>query len=547
MSADLSRPAALNIPQVVRTVAAGSTSPVLVTRSDARIVFANEAAERLLRCSTATLADAHVDTYLLGAAEVVRIAFARRFSLVVDTTDASWTGNRPLLSRAGAVGPQVDVRVSTVTGEDDSYACISIHAGPETQTQAAGAELAGRAEVEAALDPGGTHPGSGVIVIDVDCFDLVNESLGRACGDQLLSQVSDVLRGLTENDELVARLDGDRFALLVEADRLATRTRAEQVLEAIRTRRWRVGGSVVRLTASAGCSAEPLVSRGEERVLGAETALRHAKEAGRDRVVVHEQAGRERARTTIGWTDRIRTDIENGALVPHFQPILDLRNGAVSHYELLARMRADDGRLIQPNTFIPVAERLGMIGMIDRWAIETAIDVLARSPRGPAGPRIAVNASGRSVGSQQLLDCLHRGLDHHRVDPCRLTVEVTETAAIGSIDAAAAFGDELRRLGVGFALDDFGAGFGNFYYLKHLPLDQVKIDGEFIRSIARSASDQLFVEALVNMAEGLRITTVAEFVTDAEALGVVRRLGIDYAQGFHIGMPAPLEAAVDPA
>ena len=235
----------------------------------------------------------------------------------------------------------------------------------------------------------------------------------------------------------------------------------------------------------------------------------------------------------------------NGGLIAHFQPILEIGTGRISHLELLARLRDTDGSLVEPGIFIPVAERLGMVGWIDRWAVRTALHTLSRWRANPGGPRIAVNASGRSVGSPQLIDCVHESLRRTGLDGSRLVIEVTETAAIGSIESAAEFGEELQRLGVGFSLDDFGTGFGTFYYLKHLPLDQVKIDGEFIREIVSSPSDQAFVTSLVAMAQGRNVKTVAEFVADEEVLSCVRALGIDYAQGFLIGRPQPLVPGPD--
>ena len=525
-------------PSIVESVAAGASDPMLVLGSEARILYANAAAESLFGEPATALAGTPIGTLLRGATEAIVEACSRRFSPVVDTTNPLG-GERPMLTLKGAPPRPVDVRISPVGAEGEMFACVSIRAGADDPG------LAGRSDLAKALEASGPAGplAAGLAVFDVDHFELVNESLGRAGGNRLLSELGELIRSLATGDELAARLEADRFALVVGAG-TDVGDRAEQILEAIRAQRWQIGDSVFRLTASAGaCAVAAGRQSGEQTILNAETALRGAKQAGRDRCQKGHEATRAEALLTIGWTDRIRSAIEDGALIPHFQPILDLHSGRVSHYELLARIREPGGGLIQPDTFIPVAERLGMIGVIDRWAIRTATETLAAWGDRPGAPRIAVNASGRSVGSAQLMSCLQEELWRHGVDAGRLIVEVTETAAIGSIKDAESFGDELRALGVGFALDDFGAGFGTFYYLKHLPLDQVKIDGEFIRGVARSASDQVFVKALVDMAGGLGIRTVAEFVADQATLEVVRDLGIDYAQGFHIGRPTGLAEA----
>lgn len=528
----------LNVPDIVQSVAAGASDPMLVVGVDTRVLYANPAAERLLGTTCEQLHGVTIEHRVRGASEIIERACRRRFSPPLDTSDRGWTGARPALRLDGPGELPVDLRVSTVGAAHELFVCLSIrpqHGSPQTA-------LPGRREVAAAIEAGAAEGPVGLVVIDIDHFELINESLGRASGDRLLAEVGSVIDACARGGELAARLEADRFALVARGNRSELLACGERLLESIRAHRWSIDGSAVRLTASAGiCSASPAEPQGEQTVTGAEAALREAKLSGRDRCAEREALCRDRGPATIDCIDRIRTGIEAGALTAHFQPILDLNSGGISHYELLARMTDEHGELIQPSEFVPIAERMGLIGMIDRWAIRTAVETLAGWPDEPGAPRIAVNASGRSVGSPELLECLHEELARHGVSPDRLIIEVTETAAISSIEDAAAFGDELRALGVGFALDDFGAGFGTFYYLKHLPLDQVKIDGEFIRGIAHSASDQLFVKALVDMARALGVKAVGEYVDDQAALDCLREIGIDYAQGFHIGRPAPLD------
>jgi len=520
-------------PAVVEAVAAGASDAMLITSTDGRIAFANAAAETLLDSDRNALRGTPVNRLLTGISSAIRTISSRRFAPPIDSEEKGWQGAAPILRVPGHEPTPVAIRISSAAAEGVQYACISIR--PES----AGDD---RAAVESAIDR--LEDSGGVIVVDLDHFELVNQGLGRSGGDAVLDDLASALSAAARRGETVAHLEADRFALVTAAADLPGR--AEQLLDAIRSRRVRVGESTVRLTASAGISAvdEPRRS-GEKLLLAAEAAVHTAKEQGGDRSHVERIGAGIKARPGLDWNDRIRSAIEGGGLIAHFQPILEIGTGRISHLELLARLRDPDGSLVEPGIFIPVAERLGMVGWIDRWAVRTAVHTLSRWRANPAGPRIAVNASGRSVGSPQLIDCVHESLRRTGLDGNRLVIEVTETAAIGSIESAAEFGDELQRLGVGFSLDDFGTGFGTFYYLKHLPLDQVKIDGEFIREIVASPSDQAFVTSLVAMARGRDVKTVAEFVADEEVLSCVRALGIDYAQGYLIGRPQPLAPGPD--
>ncbi len=211
----------------------------------------------------------------------------------------------------------------------------------------------------------------------------------------------------------------------------------------------------------------------------------------------------------------------------------------MDRYELLLRMRNPDGSLVLPGEFLPAAERSGLITQIDRWVIAEACRLLGESQRAGQRLHFEVNLSGPSMGDPQLLQLVERDLAllPHRGG---LVIEVTETAAIIDVERARSFAERLAVLGVAFALDDFGAGYGSFYYLKHLPFDYLKIDGEFIRGLVTSHADQVLVQSLVGIASQLGKQTVAEFVEDEPTLDMLRELGVDFAQGYFIGRPAPL-------
>jgi EAL domain-containing protein (putative c-di-GMP-specific phosphodiesterase class I) len=223
------------------------------------------------------------------------------------------------------------------------------------------------------------------------------------------------------------------------------------------------------------------------------------------------------------------------------QPILDLATGELSHGELLLRMLGDRGELISPGGFLAAAERFGFIHAIDHWVVRHAVELLARDAR---PHRIGVNLSGESVvGDPELLAVIERALSDSAADPARLILEVTETAAIVNMPQARQFAAGLTSLGCSLALDDFGSGFGSFCYLKHLPVGYVKLDGEFIHDLPRSNVDEHMVKAIVEVAAGLGIKTVAECVGDDETIRLLQRHGVDFAQGYHVAAPGPIVPA----
>jgi len=225
--------------------------------------------------------------------------------------------------------------------------------------------------------------------------------------------------------------------------------------------------------------------------------------------------------------------------VLHFQPIVSLRDGGVAQYEALLRLADEpDGSLVAPGSFLPAAERYGLIREIDLMVL-ARVAALLGGEHGRRGVRIAMNVSAVSVSDGTLLADIDRCLSHHGVDPSLLVVEVTETAAISDMESAKALCTGAIALGCSVALDDFGAGFGSFQYLKHLPFTHLKIDGGFIRRLPVSRTDQLVVKALAGVVRGMGRETIAEFVGDEPTMSMLRSYGVDYAQGFEVGRPRP--------
>jgi EAL domain-containing protein (putative c-di-GMP-specific phosphodiesterase class I) len=240
------------------------------------------------------------------------------------------------------------------------------------------------------------------------------------------------------------------------------------------------------------------------------------------------------------WLGRLRRALAQDLFVLHYQPIVSLGDGSVAHYEALVRL-ADEpaGCLVAPGRFLPAAERYGLVREIDRMVLGKVATLLG-GEHGEHGVSVAINLSALSVTDPTMLAHIDHQLARHRVDPSQLLLEVTETVAISDMQRAKAFCTGAQALGCPVALDDFGAGFGSFQYLKHLPFRYLKIDGDFIRGLPGSPTDQLVVRALVEVTRGMGRRTIAEFVEDEQTMSLLRSYGVDYAQGFAVGRPRPL-------
>lgn len=250
-----------------------------------------------------------------------------------------------------------------------------------------------------------------------------------------------------------------------------------------------------------------------------------------------EQGAVARGIDHVAWIARINDALAQELFVLHAQPILELSSDRVVRHELLIRMRdtgAAGAGLIAPDRFLPTAEAFGLIERIDRWVIDQASELAA------SGVPVGLNVSARSIGDPRLVDHVESAILRTGADPCRMAFEITETALIGNDTSACAFGRRMRGLGCTIALDDFGTGYGGFTYLKQMQVDALKINAEFVTDIARSPASRTVVRAIVGLARGFGLTTVAEGVEDEQTLETVRGLGVEHAQGHHISNPMPL-------
>ncbi len=398
-------------------------------------------------------------------------------------------------------------------------------------------------------DPaGGSQIRAALLILDLDNFKYINDSYGHAAGDIVLHQVSEILRSQLRPGDMVARLGGDEFAVLmrdIEPEQAAAIAR--ELRDQIRDTRFELdAGQRLRLSVSIGITtfdSEDDQSP-SDLMINADIAMYDAKDAGRDRVfIASADVHQERVKSRQTWLERIRDALEQDRMVLLAQPILNLSSGEVQQYELLIRMRSPEGELIPPVAFLDIAERSGIIRQIDEWVIGSACSMITNAGRAGKDLRLEVNVSGVSVSDPDFLETIEPMLQALGSRAANLIFEVTETAAVTNLGQAIAFAKRLEPYGSRLALDDFGAGFSSFYYLKHLPCAYLKIDGEFIRTLPTSEVNQVFVRANVALAQGLGKLTVAEFVEDAETLHLLTELGVDYAQGYYIGRPEPLPAS----
>jgi diguanylate cyclase (GGDEF)-like protein/PAS domain S-box-containing protein len=392
-------------------------------------------------------------------------------------------------------------------------------------------------EIERAARYG--SPGA-VLLVDVDNFKIVNDTYGHMAGDDLLKGIAGLLKHRMRHADTLARVGGDEFAVLLPQTNAEQATAvAADFIAALDKRTAVLANQSVHITASLGVVSIDDLSDVEvmER---ADIAMYGAKQAGRNRFVIYQPllGGRNRAAPRCSEADWMRHAVEEDRFLLYCQPILDLKTDEISQYELLLRLPEVEGREPRtPNSFLYVAERFGIILAIDSWVVRKAVTLIAAYQR--AGQRLAlnVNLSGKSIGDPKLAVVIEKTLMEGGIDPSCLVFELTETAAIANIQQARAFADRMHGCGCRLALDNFGAGLASFYYLKNFPFDYLKIDGEFIRRLSVNPIDQLVVKAVVCIAQGMGKKTIAEFVADTDAVRLLRDSGVDYAQGYHIGLP----------
>lgn len=392
------------------------------------------------------------------------------------------------------------------------------------------------------------HSAHALLYIDLDQFKLVNDACGHTIGDQLLQQVSRLLQETIRSRDTVARLGGDEFGVILEHCRIEQAQRvAQQVCDRMEDFRFTHDGRRFRIGASIGLVPVDDRWTGTSAILqAADTSCYAAKEAGRNRVHVWfdtDQAMRLR-QGEMRWATRIEQALDDNRFVLFWQRIEPLNASARGvHAEVLLRLGQPDGTLIAPGAFLPSAERFHLASRIDRWVLRNALTRLGRSPGREAIESLSINLSGQSVGDRAFHRWSIDALTEAGPEVCaRLCLEITETTAVGHMADALQFIQQVRRLQVKVALDDFGAGASSFGYLKTLPVDVLKIDGQFVRDVIDDPLDEAAVRGFIDVARVVGVHTVAEFVDQARVLERLREMGVDFAQGYLIHEPESIES-----
>jgi diguanylate cyclase (GGDEF)-like protein len=381
-----------------------------------------------------------------------------------------------------------------------------------------------------------------LLYVDLDQFKLVNDTCGHPAGDRLIRDITGLLQTRVRASDTIARLGGDEFGVLLEHCTLdQARVIAESVRHSVRDYRFVWGSASLSVGASIGVVAIDAQTESAATALSAaDIACYSAKEQGRNRIHVYDGGGTATRHREMHWVSQVTRAVDEGRLELFFQPIQPIGKAgrpAQAFAELTVRLRDDSGVLVPPSEFIPAAERYNVMSMIDRWVVQRAVDLL-RQHRA-AAPLLAVNLSGTSLNDQGFLEYVLGRIDEPAIAR-GLCFEITETAAVANLQNAIFFMQELRERGCRFSLDDFGCGLSSFMYLKTLPVDFLKIDGQFVANIARDAVDRSMVEAISQVGRALGIATVAECVESAEVLAELEKIGLDFAQGFHVAKPRPV-------
>ncbi len=391
------------------------------------------------------------------------------------------------------------------------------------------------------------HQSHALCYLDLDRFKIVNDTCGHAAGDELLRQITALLQEKIRKTDLLARIGGDEFGVLLSQCTLEQALRiANELRETVHTFRFFWEGQSFTIGASIGLVSLDFNSEGLAEIMSAaDAACYTAKNRGRNRVYVIQADDQElrQQRGEMQWVSRIAQALENDRFCLYAQPIASITAAAQNgdHYEVLLRLRDEQDNLVPPMAFIPAAERYNLMHLIDRWVIRRLFkdwDKVVNSDRSI----YAVNLSGSSINDDEFIDFLHEQFASYPISPRQICFEITETVAISNLAKASQFIQDLQQLGCRFALDDFGAGMSSFAYLKSLPVDYLKIDGVFIRNILENSVDDAIVAAIVHIGTVMGIRTIAEFVENDAILERITTLGVDYAQGYGIAKPSILVA-----
>lgn len=405
-------------------------------------------------------------------------------------------------------------------------------------------------EIHKAIDDAHVSNASHVLIfMDLDRFKIVNDTCGHVAGDELLQQLSAMFQNIFSKRDVLGRMGGDEFAVIMYHCTVEQSLRITQCLhEEIEAFRFTWEGKTFSLGVSAGVASIDRYSESVSSLLqNVDSACYIAKQTGRNKTHIFSEKDEDfsQRKGEMRWTGRITEAFENDDFILYAQSILPLQSNQGKFYELLLRMKDGDD-IIAPGLFLPAAERYDLSIKIDRWVLRKALEWIASAPSVLSNTQhVFINLSGNTIGNQSFQRYAFKLLQEYDVPPEKICFEITETTAIANLAEAIDFIKDLKKLGCFFALDDFGSGVSSFGYLKNLPVDYLKIDGMFIRDMCINEVNLAMVKSINDISHVMGKKTIAEFIEDDRTFAMLRNIGVDYGQGYGIDYPLPLDQLID--
>ncbi len=383
---------------------------------------------------------------------------------------------------------------------------------------------------------------SALLFVDLDQFKYVNDTLGHAAGDRLLKQAAEHLKNGIRKKDIVSRFGGDEFTILLsDVKQKDVKAVCASLVQDMRDYHFHEDGHTFNIPCSIGVAMFGSNNISPAELLAqADMACHEAKTRGRNRFEFYKASGAEMKQMTadIGWSQQIQKALKEDLFVIHYQPIVDVRTGRPTHYEVLLRMRTGQKRLVPPAAFLPAASRFGLMTEVDQWVIRNAMQALAKFRAADENLTFTLNISGNIFEDADLYGCIEENLKANHLPPESIVLEITEQVAVRNIATAADQISAISKLGCKFAIDDFGAGYSSYTYLKSLPVHYIKIDGSFIKNLAADLVDKTIVKSISQIAQATNKQTIAEHVADSGTFKVLHELEVDFAQGYYVGRPA---------
>lgn len=385
--------------------------------------------------------------------------------------------------------------------------------------------------------------------LDLDQFKVVNDSYGHIAGDELLRQISFVIKAKMLQHDTLARLGGDEFGILMENTSVDDAYQLTAVIqESIYNYQFVWDEQNIKISVSVGLVPINISTTNLTELLSAaDIACNMAKDKGRNRIQIHHPEDEELSQRhgEMLWVTRINQALENNQFCLYAQEIRPLEGSEKSRYEFLIRLKDENGNIVAPNSFLPAAERYDLISKIDHWVIDTSFELLKNSPSFIKNVGYcSINLSGQSLADENFQSSIIKQLRHSNFQLDKICFEITETAAISNLSMALKFISELKQLGCRFALDDFGSGLSSFAYLKNLPVDYLKIDGIFVKDMDSNPIDCAMVKSINEVAQVMGMKTIAEYVENDKIKEKLIKIGVNYAQGYGISKPQPLDTLI---